>query len=42
VLALHLRLGEPEFQAFVDRWLVATRKWNEPKHDDGLNGGRGG
>lgn len=35
-----LCLGEPEFQAFVDRWLGATRKWDDPKHDDGLYGGR--
>lgn len=27
-----LRLGEPEFQAVVDRWLGATRKWDEPRH----------
>ena len=34
-----LRLGEPEFQAFVDRWLVAARKWDDLKHDEGLHGG---
>lgn len=34
-----LRLGEPGFQAFVDRSLASTRKWDEPKHDEGLYGG---
>ncbi|WP_245595000.1 hypothetical protein [Gemmobacter nectariphilus] len=34
-----LRLVEPEFQAFVDHWLGATRKWDDPKHDDALYGG---
>lgn len=34
-----LRLGEPEFQAYVDRWLGAARRWDEPKCDDGLCGG---
>lgn len=37
-----IRLGEPEFQAFVDRWLGAARKWDEPKHDEGLHGGHDG
>lgn len=36
-----LRLSEPEFQAFVDRSLASTRKWDEPKHDEGLYGGGG-
>lgn len=36
-----LRLGEPEFQAFVDRSLASARKWDEPKHDEGLYGGGG-
>ncbi len=31
-----VRFGEPEFQAFVDRWLGATRKWDEPVLDAGL------
>ncbi|SEI13369.1 hypothetical protein [Paracoccus alkenifer] len=31
-----VRFGEPEFQAFVDRWLGAARKWDEPMLDAGL------
>lgn len=31
-----VRFGEPEFQAFVDRWLGAARKWDEPVLDAGL------
>ncbi|MDR0809378.1 MAG: hypothetical protein LBE86_09705 [Gemmobacter sp.] len=27
---LHLRIEEPAFQAFIERWLVPTRKWDEP------------
>ncbi|MEE9987189.1 hypothetical protein CN884_04895 [Ochrobactrum sp. 30A/1000/2015] len=30
--------GEPEFQAFVDRWLGVARKWDEPVLDPGLPG----
>lgn len=33
-----LRLGEPGFQAFVDRSLGSTRKWDEPVLDPGLAG----
>lgn len=33
-----LRFGEPEFQAFVDRWLGVARKWDEPVLDPGLPG----
>ena len=31
-----VRFVEPEFRAFVDRWLGATRKWDEPRLDEGL------
>lgn len=31
-----VRSGEPEFQVFVDRWLKATRNWDEPELDAGL------
>lgn len=33
-----LCFGEPEFRAFVDHWLGATRRWDEPTLDRGLPG----
>ena len=36
----HLRIEEPEFQAFVDRWLVPTGKWDKPVLEQGLGSTR--
>lgn len=36
----HLRIEEPEFQAFVDRWLVPTSKWDAPVLENGLGSTR--
>lgn len=33
-----LCFGEPEFRVFVDHWLGATRRWDEPALDRGLPG----
>lgn len=34
----HLCIDEPEFQAFVDRWLAVAQKWDEPTIDGSLPG----
>ncbi|MFT3974886.1 MAG: hypothetical protein QM699_16005 [Amaricoccus sp.] len=31
-----LRLSDPEFQRYVDRWTGATRNWDTPRLDDGF------
>ena len=36
----HLRIEEPEFQAFVDRWLVPTGKWDKLVLEQGLGSTR--
>lgn len=32
----HLRLGDPDFQHVITRWLSATRGWDDPESDPGL------
>lgn len=32
----HLRLGDPDFQHLIARWLSATRGWDDPEPDPGL------
>ncbi|CAA7619555.1 conserved hypothetical protein [Magnetospirillum sp. SS-4] len=31
-----MRLDDPEFQAWVDRWDVVSRKWDEPELNEAL------
>lgn len=38
LFTFQLRLGEPEFQAYLDRQLSVTRNWDEPALDPGLAG----
>ncbi len=33
-----IRFADPEFRAFVDRWLSVARKWDDPVLDPGLPG----
>jgi hypothetical protein len=35
-----ITIEEPGFQAVIDRWLTATRHWDEPVLDEGLAGRR--
>lgn len=30
----HMRIDDPEFQAWIDRWTVVAEKWDEPAPDD--------
>jgi hypothetical protein len=32
----HMRIDDPEFQAWIDRWAAVSRRWNEPELDNAL------
>lgn len=32
----HMRIDDPEFQAWIDRWAAAAAKWDEPELDDAI------
>ncbi len=34
-----MRIDDPEFQAWIDRWDVVSRKWDEPEFDDLIGDG---
>lgn len=32
----HMRIDDPEFHAWVDRWAAVAEKWDEPELDDAI------
>ncbi len=32
----HMRIDDPEFQAWIDRWASVAAKWDDPNVEDGM------